>query len=134
MVVLVSGRVPTLAVVSSVPGKISPSLKATLGDMETGEMLREASDLRDLVRHPGWHTLVRYVGIQAAHVESKGEDFDPVRMAMEIARNPAAAAARLAAAGGEARGLRQFEQLVFGTLRTADELQRRLSDNNDERE
>lgn len=108
---------------NSTDRKISPSLQATLGAMERSERVREASDLRELLAHPGWEVLVRYVDVQARHVESKADAANPLHLAMEIGRNPAAAAARLAAAGGEARGLRQFEQLVFGAVRTADRLE-----------
>jgi hypothetical protein len=111
--------------VSSTGHIISPdvaeSLRARLGKLESGELLRIASDLRALVAHPGWERLVEYIGLEAAFQENAARKA-PALLAREIAANPAAAASNLAYAGGQAVGLRKFEQIATNIVRLADQV------------
>ncbi len=91
--------------------------------MEHRDLLRRASDLRELLEHPGWAFLQELVGVHADMVR-KAVDRDPDVLARLIAKDPVDAARMLGRAGGELRGLKQALGIPADVVAVADEVER----------
>jgi hypothetical protein len=76
--------------------------------MDPAELLRGAQDLEEVLQHPGFAFLESLIQAEVDGIRRRAALSNSLMLAEQIAKDPLAAVKKLAAAGGEERGMAAF--------------------------